>query len=121
MAEARAGMGVDCDLCHLAGRKLVSALHFQRRGPCLDLEASGERQRDQCSCDLLMHLDDALAKEILDQMEDRAAVALQEPADRGKLPVDVNLGPAHRQFAALGMTEAADGQPLLAFGDASTC
>jgi hypothetical protein len=34
-----------------------------------------------------VHLDDTLAKQILDQMEDRAAMALQEPTDRGELPV----------------------------------
>lgn len=67
--------------------------------------------------DLLMDLDDALAEQVLDQMEDRSNMPLQQAADRGKIPVDVDLGPAHRKLAAFGVAETANREPVLAGRD----
>src|SRR6478735_11127747 len=102
-------MGVDRDLCDLARSELVGALDLERCRAGLDLEAASKRWRDQRRGDLLMHFDDALAEQVLDQMEDRAAVPLQQPADRSEFPVDIHLGPAHRKLAAFGVAKAAHG------------
>ena len=67
-----------------------------------------------------MDFHDTLAEQVFDQMKDRAGVTLQQAADRGKLPVDVNLGPADRKFIAVGVAKTADRQPFFAAGDAKT-
>ena len=77
-------MGVHRDLRNLTVRCLVCALHLQRGRSRLGLQAIGEGGGDQHRGDLLVHLDDAHAEQVLDQREDRTGVALQEPADRGE-------------------------------------
>ena len=84
-------MRVDRDLGDLSRGQFVGALHLERRGPGLDLEPASQRRGNQCRGDFLMNLDDTLAEQVFDQMKDRAGVALQETADGGKFPVDVNL------------------------------
>src|SRR5690349_17435572 len=102
MAESGGRMRVDRDLGDLSGGQFVGALHFERRGAGLDLQAPSQRRRNQCRGDFLMDLDDALAEQVLDQMEYGAGVTLQEAPDGRKFPVDVDLGPADRKFVALG-------------------
>jgi hypothetical protein len=77
MAEARCGVGVDRDLSDLASRELVSSMHFERRSPDFRLESFSQRRRDERGCNFLVHFDDALAEQVLDQVEDRTTVALQ--------------------------------------------
>src|SRR5262252_5785754 len=110
-------MGIDRHLCDLPRSELIGALHFERGGSRLDLEAACQRRRNQSCSDLLMDLDDALAEQVLDQMEDRPAMTLQQPADGSEFTVDIDFGPAHRKFAAFGVAEAADREPLLAASD----
>src|SRR3981189_1680148 len=117
MAKSGCRMGIDRDLRDLAGRELVGALYFERGGSGLDLEPTGQRRRNQCRGDFLMDLDDTLAEQVFDQMEDRAGVTLQKAADGGKFPVDVNLGPADRKFVPVSVTKAADCEPILAACD----
>ncbi len=85
--------------------------------PGLDVEAVRQRRWDEYRGDFLMNLNDTQAEQVLDQREDRAFVALQQPADRGERAVDVVLGAAQRGStgpAAFGLPETPDGQPLLA-------
>src|SRR5260221_5160906 len=110
-------MSVDCDLRDHSRSKLVGALNLQRGRAGLYFQTARQRRRDQRGGDLLVHLDDALAEQILDQVKDRAAVTLQQPADGRELAVDIDLGPAYRQIAAFGVTEAAHSEPLPAPGD----
>ena len=74
-------MGIDRDLRDLAGREFVGALYFERGGSGLCLESTGQCRRNQCRGDFLMDLDDALAEQVFDQMEDGADVTPQEAAD----------------------------------------
>lgn len=63
-----------------------------------------------------MNLDDTEPEQIFDQRENGTVVALQQPADRGKRPVDVVLGAAQRDPGRLGTfskPKSTDGQPLL--------
>ena len=76
-------MGIDRNLRDLARRELVGALHLERGGPGLHLEAGSKLRRELRGRDLLVHLDNALAEQVLDQVEDRAAVPLQQAADGG--------------------------------------
>ena len=103
MAESGGGMRVDGDLGDLSGGQFVSALHFERSGAGLDLQAASQRRGNQSCRDFLMNLDDALAEQVFDQVEDGAGVTLQKAADGSKFPVDVDFRPADRKFAALGV------------------
>src|SRR5882724_5883652 len=98
MSKPGSRMGIDRDLRDLAGRELVGALYFERGGASLYLESTGQIRRNQCRGDFLMDLDDTLAEQVFDQMEDGAGVTLQEATDGGKFPVDVNLCPTDGKF-----------------------
>jgi hypothetical protein len=78
MAKSGSRMCIDRDLCDLSGRKLVGALHFEGGGSGLDLESTCQGWRNQSRGDFLVDLDDALAEQVFDQMEDWTGVTLQE-------------------------------------------
>jgi hypothetical protein len=86
MAKSNCRMGVDRDLRDLAGRELVGTLHFECGGTGPYLETPGERRRNQRHSDFLMDLDDTLAEQVFDQMENGSGVTLQKATDGGKFP-----------------------------------
>jgi hypothetical protein len=64
-----------------------------------------------------MNLDEALAEHILDQMKDRPRWRCSSRPTTANSRL-INLSPAHREFAALGVAETAHGEPMLAARDA---
>ncbi len=96
-------MGIDRDLRDLVVGELVGPLHLQRHSARLDLEARGQRGRNEARCDFLVYLGDALPEQVFDQVEDGTAMPLQQPSDRGKLCIDVDLGKANREIAVFGV------------------
>src|SRR5260221_1543754 len=127
MAEAGGGMGIDRDLRDLVVGELVGPLHLQRHSARLDLEARGQRGRNEARCDFLVYLGDALPEQVFDQVEDGTAMPLQQPSDRGKLCIDVDLGKANREIAVFGVAKSAhrkpggaDGRPWLARSEEHT-
>src|SRR5450759_3631331 len=105
MTKPGCRMRIDRYLRNSAVSQPVSALHFQRRRSRLNPESFRQGGWNQARRDLLMDLHHALAEKILDQREDRAGMARQEPADRGEFRVDVHLGPADRRFALVGVAK----------------
>ena len=66
-------MGIDRDLRDLVVGEQVGPLHFEYRRSQLDIEARGQRRRNETRCDFLVHLGDALPEQVFDQVEDGAA------------------------------------------------
>src|ERR1700741_4020171 len=109
VSKARRQMRVDRHLCDLAIRGLVGALHLQRCRPRLNSQAVGQFGREQYRGDLLVQLGDAHPEQILDQRENRAGVALQQPADGGESAAYVVLRSAQGHGGAVGLPVAAHG------------
>ena len=63
-------MGIDGDLRDLAASHFVGALYFQRHRSRRSLKSFRQLGLNEAGCDLLMNLDDPLAEQVLDQMNE---------------------------------------------------
>src|SRR5260370_41969565 len=120
MTKAGCRMSIDGNLGNFPIGHFVCAPELKRCRSRLDLEAARQSRPNQRRGDFLMNLDDALAEQIFDQREDWTGGALQESADRGKVPVDVIFSPTQRRFNAIFMSKAAYRQPLVTACKSST-